>query len=110
MSFLERYIVPALASGLDPQATEDINLIAKAWTRQFRLPVNVIEGFREHEIQPLLEELLEISNQPSTGEAARMSLMVIASTEGTSSVQNEDVDLLQLAKSSVASEVKSRAS
>ena len=27
-----------------------------------------------------------------------MSLMVIASTEGTSSVQNEDVDLLQLAK------------
>ncbi|MEC8049346.1 MAG: hypothetical protein VX210_01040 [Myxococcota bacterium] len=99
MSFLERYIVPALASGLDPQATEDINLIAKAWNRQLRLPINVIEGFREHEVQPLLEELLEISNQPSSGEAARMSLMVIASTEGASDVQNEDIDLLQLAKS-----------
>ena len=107
MSFLERYIVPALASGLDPQATEDINLIAKAWNRQLSLPLEIIEGFREHEIQPLLEELLDISNQPSTGEAARMSLMVIASTEGSSDVENDDIDLLQLAKSASLQRSKS---
>ena len=99
MSFLERYIVPALASGLDAQATDDINVIAKVWSRTFCLPVKVIESCREELVQPLLEDLLAISNLPSTGESSRMSLMVIASTTGPESVVDTEIDLLQLAKS-----------
>ena len=98
MSFLERYIVPALASGLDAQATEDINVIAKVWNRSFSLPIELIEDCRETLVQPLLEELLEISNLPSTGESSRMSLMVIASTDSSVETVDSEVDLLQLAK------------
>ena len=98
MTFLERYILPALSSGLDAQANQDINVIAKVWSRSFQLPLGLIERCREDYVQPLLEKLLEISNQPSTGEASRMSLMVIASTQGPLRLENEEVDLLQLAK------------
>jgi hypothetical protein len=99
MSFLERFIIPDLASGLDAQATEDINVIAKVWSRSFKLPLAAIERCREELVQPLLEDLLAISNLPSTGDASRMSLMVIASTDGPVALEDNDVDLLQLAKS-----------
>lgn len=99
MSFLERFIIPDLASGLDAQASEDINVIAKVWNRTFTLPLEVVERFREERVQPLLEDLLAISNLPSTGDSARMSLMVIASTESPNDLGDSDLDLLQLAKS-----------
>ena len=99
MTFLERYIVPALASGLGAQEHEDINSITKVWERQLHLPVSVIERVRESDVQPLLEKLLEISNQPGSGETARMSCMVIASTNGPEDHDSNDIDLMQLAKS-----------
>ena len=99
MTFLERYIVPALASGLGAEEHEDINSITKVWQRRFELPSRVIEQVREADVQPLLESLLEISNLPGSGTTSRMSCMVIASTDATENDDFNDIDIMQLAKS-----------
>jgi hypothetical protein len=82
MSFLEHYVLPSLTAGVDG------NGFASIETRHLNLDVAGARNLRHDRVQALFNRLTAVSEQPASGALARMTVMVI----GTSNVQPEPLD------------------
>jgi hypothetical protein len=82
MSFLEHYVLPSLTAGVDG------NGFASIETRHLNLDANAARALRETNVQELFNRLTVVSEEPAIGALARMTVMVI----GTSNVLPEQLD------------------
>ena len=82
MTFLEHYVLPSLTAGVDG------NGFASIETRHLNLDAGAARTLRHDRVQELFNRLTAVSEQPAEGALARMTVMVI----GTSNVQPEPND------------------
>ncbi|MCK5687891.1 hypothetical protein KAI87_01415 [Myxococcota bacterium] len=79
ITFLERYVLPALTATSANTGFGNTGF-ARLENRYLHLPAKSIKTLRQHEVQKLLEALVEVSDAPATGLKTRQSVLVIGTS------------------------------
>lgn len=82
LSFLERYVLPSLSASATPDVTTSLQ------TRYLFLPDELRFGWVPGPAQDFLEQLSKASDLPAKGATARLSVLVV----GTSEVHADELD------------------
>ncbi len=82
LTFLNRYVLPALTASLTPQAAG-----SELACRYLSLPADTLPTLRDGAVQSLWQELGVVSEQPTSGPVRRLTVLVV----GTSDVERQDL-------------------
>ena len=97
VSFLERYILPALSAGLATQTGADTDGLAQVWSHALKMPANTLASIRGDFMNDFFDNLLQASDLPAKGPLSRLSVLIIGTSRPLSGPLNsEDAILEQL--------------
>ncbi len=97
ISFLERYILPALSAGLATQTGSESDGLAQVWTHALAMPEQALASIRGDFMNDFFDNLLQASDLPAKGHLSRLSVLIIGTSRPLSGpLTSEDAILEQL--------------
>ncbi|MEC9464731.1 MAG: hypothetical protein VX834_03040 [Myxococcota bacterium] len=97
ISFLERYILPALNAGLATRTGSESTGLAQVWAHDLKLPAEMMASIRGDFMNDFFDNLLQASDLPAKGPLSRLSVLIIGTSRPLSGpLKSEDAILEQL--------------